>query len=145
MSDLQLPPPPAPRGAYLPVVLSGGLAYVSGMLPLDGDTLLWKGKVPNQVTEQDAVRASRAAALNSLSVLRQALGDLDRIQRIIRVGGFVASNEGFHGQPGVINGASDLFLEVLGERGRHARAAVGVYELPMGSPVEIEVLAAVKD
>lgn len=145
MGDLELPPPPSPRGAYQPVVISGGLAYVSGMLPLDGAKLLWKGKVPDEVSVEEAASAARAAALNSLSVLKQALGGLEKITRIIRVGGFVASNKGFHGQPKVINGASELFLEVLGDRGLHARAAVGVYELPMGSPVEIEVLAAVTD
>lgn len=145
MGDLELPPPPSPRGAYQPVVIFGGLAYVSGMLPLKGDNLLWKGKVPHEVTAEDAVKAARFAALNSLSVLSQALGGLEKITRIIRVGGFVASNKGFHGQPKVINGASDLFFEVLGDRGLHARVAVGVYELPMGSPVEIEVLAAVAD
>ena len=142
--DLNLPPPPSPRGAYQPVVVHGGLAYVSGMLPLDGDRLLWSGKVPSVVSEQEAQQAARAAARNALAVLKKALGDLDRIDRVIRVVGYVASEPGFHGQAAVLNGASELFQEVFGARGTHARAAVGVAELPMGAPVEIEVLVAVK-
>ena len=141
---LALPAPPVPKGAYVPVVVHAGHAYVSGMLPLRDGQLISRGLVGGDVTLAGAQEAARWAALNALSALRAALGSLDRIERIVRVGVFVASASGFTEQPAVANGASDLLLEVFGEQGRHARAAVGVARLPLDAPVEVELLAAVR-
>lgn len=140
---IEIPKVTAPLGSYKPAVISGNLIFVSGQLPLKDGTLLLKGKVGAEVSIEDGIEAARVAAINSVSVMKNELGNLNRITRVIKVTGYVSSAPGFDMQAKVINGASDLFYEIFGEIGRHARAAVGVYELPLGAPVEIEVIAEI--
>jgi enamine deaminase RidA (YjgF/YER057c/UK114 family) len=130
--------------SYVPVVVAGGFAFVSGQVPLEEGAPSSTGKLGRELDVASGADAARRCALQALAALRDALGSLDRVTRIVRVGVFVASVEGFTDQPKVGNGASDLFVEVFGEAGRHARAAVGVPELPLGVPVEVEVLAQVE-
>lgn len=137
---LTLPPVATPAGAYLPAVRSGNQVYVSGQLPVADGKLLATGKVGAEVTPERARELAARCALNALAAIDHLVG-LAAVARIVKVTGFVASAPGFTGQPGVINGASDLFGEVFGEAGRHARSAVGVAELPLDSPVEVEVIA----
>lgn len=136
---IELPAVAAPVAAYVPAVVNGGLVYTSGQLPFVEGALPAVGKVGAEVSAEDAKTYARTCALNALAAAADAAGGLDRIAGVLRVGGFVASAEGFTGQPGVINGASDVLGEIFGDAGRHARAAVGVAELPLGSPVEVEV------
>ncbi|GGN34281.1 enamine deaminase RidA (YjgF/YER057c/UK114 family) [Actinoplanes campanulatus] len=139
---LTLPSVAAPVASYVPAVQSGNHVYVSGQLPFVDGKLPQVGKVGAEVTVEEAAALARLCALNALAAI-DALVGLDRVVKIVKVGGFVASAPGFTAQPAVINGASDLFAAVLGEQGRHARAAVGVAELPLGAPVEVEVIAEV--
>ncbi len=133
----------APLGSYRPAAVSGNLIFVSGQLPIKEGRLLYKGKVGGEVSLEEGIEAAKVAAINTLSVMKGELGNLNRIGRIVKVTGYVSSASGFDLQAKVVNGASDLFYEVFGEEGRHARAAVGVYELPLGAPVEIEVIAEI--
>jgi enamine deaminase RidA (YjgF/YER057c/UK114 family) len=142
---IELPPPPEPVASYVPVVVSGGLAYVSGQVPMADGKLLWTGKLGAELDLAAGAEAARRSALQALSALRAELGSLDRIRRIVKVSVYVASDRGFTDQPKVANGASDLLVQVFGDPGRHARAAVGVAELPLGGPVEVEVVAEVED
>lgn len=139
---LALPPSRAPAFAYVPVVVESGLAWVSGQLPWAGDGLRAAGKVGGTVDQATAQACARDCILNGLAVLAEAIGSLDRVRRIVKVVGFVASAPGFNAQPAVIDAASTLLVEIFGERGRHARSAVGVAELPRDVPVEIEFVAA---
>lgn len=139
---LALPPSRAPAFAYVPVVVESGLAWVSGQLPWAGDGLRAAGKVGAGVDQAMAQACARDCILNGLAVLAEAIGSLDRVRRIVKVVGFVASAPGFNAQPAVIDAASALLVEIFGERGRHARSAVGVAELPRDVPVEIEFVAA---
>lgn len=139
-----VPAPKAPAYAYVPVVLNGDLAWVSGQLPWRLDGSLPQGKLGAGVSIEDGREAARLCVLNALSVMRQALGSLDRIARVVKVTGFVASAPGFVEQPSVVDGASSLLLEIFGEQGRHARSAVGMAELPRSAPIEIEFVFAVK-
>jgi enamine deaminase RidA (YjgF/YER057c/UK114 family) len=140
---IEISPPPAPQGAYQPAVISGNLIFISGQLPLKEGRLLYRGKVGSDVSIEEGMEAARLAAINSLSVMKGELGDLGRIKRIVKLTGYVSSAPGFDMQAKVINGASQFFYDVFGDTGRHARAAVGVYELPLGAPVEIEVIAEI--
>ncbi len=140
---LVLPPPRAPAFAYVPVVVENGLAWVSGQLPWAGEGLRAAGKVGGAVDPALAKDCARDCVLNGLAVLAEAIGSLDRVRRIVKVVGFVASAPGFNAQPAVIDAASTLLVEIFGERGRHARSAVGVAELPRDVPVEIEFVAAI--
>lgn len=142
--DAWLPEPPPPAGLYEPVVIGNGLGYVSGQFPLRGRTLIHPGVVGRDVTEEEARGAAELAALNVLAQVRRALGSLDRVATLLRVDGIVASAAGWTGQPRVLDGASEVFRRVLGERGRHARSAVGVPELPLNACVELVVTFAVK-
>lgn len=137
---IELPPVPAPVAAYVPSRQSGNLLFVSGQIPIAGGALIAKGRVPDQVSEAQARACARQCALNGLAAARSALGSLDRVAQVVRVGCFVASEPGFGGQPGIANEASELMLAVFGEAGRHARAAVGSVSLPLNVPVEIEFL-----
>lgn len=136
-----LPKPPEPLGAYTPCVRSSNLLYVSGQLPVEEGKLKYKGKLGDELTVEQGKDAARIAAINCISVLDHELGQLEKVARIVKVTGYVSSAPGFHDQANIVNGASDLFFEVFGEKGIHARVAVGVYELPNGSPVEIELIA----
>jgi enamine deaminase RidA (YjgF/YER057c/UK114 family) len=139
---LTLPEVVPPLAAYVPAVQSGNYVYVSGQLPMTGGRLGATGKVGAEVSAEDAAVLARTCALNALAAIDSLVG-LGRLVKIVKVTGFVASAPGFTGQPSVINGASELFADVLGELGRHARSAVGVAELPLGAPVEVEVIAEV--
>lgn len=140
---IEISPPPAPQGAYQPAVISGNLIFISGQLPIKEGRLLYRGKVGSDVSIEEGMDAARLAAINSISVMKGELGDLGRIKRIVKLTGYVSNAPGFDMQAKVINGASQFFYDVFGDTGRHARAAVGVYELPLGAPVEIEVIAEI--
>jgi len=140
---IELPPAPQPVASYVPVSVSGSLAYVAGMVPISDGKLMWTGKLGDELDVPAGAEATRRCGLQALAALRSELGSLDRVKRIVRVGVFVCSASGFTDQSKVANGASDLFIEVFGDAGRHARTAVGVPELPLGSPVEVEVIAEI--
>jgi enamine deaminase RidA (YjgF/YER057c/UK114 family) len=140
---LELPPAPSPVASYVPVAVSGNLAFVSGQVPIADEKLLWTGKLGAELGEEAGALAARRCGLQALSALRAALGSLDRVRRIVKVSVFVASADGFTSQSKVANGASDLFVDIFGDAGRHARAAVGVRELPLGAPVEVELVAEI--
>ncbi|MEV6523299.1 RidA family protein [Longispora sp. NPDC051575] len=133
----------APVASYVPAVRTGNLVYVSGQIPFVDGKLADTGKVGADITAERAKELAAICALNALAAVDSLVG-LNEVVKIVKVGGFVASAEGFTGQPGVINGASDLFLAVFGEAGRHARAAVGVSELPLGAPVEVDLIVEVR-
>jgi enamine deaminase RidA (YjgF/YER057c/UK114 family) len=141
--SLELPPPPSALAAYVPCVITDGLAFVAGQIPMSAGTVLSPGHLGDRVTIDEGSAAARRAALQALSVLRDALGGFDRLERLLQVSVFVASTPDFVDQPKVANGASELFVEVLGDAGAHARAAVGVASLPLGASVELTVTAAV--
>ena len=141
---LTLPPVAAPVAAYVPAVVAGGFVYTSGQLPTVGGELPAVGKVGGEVSGPDAAGLARTCALNAIAAAAAAAGGLDAIRRIVKVTGFVASAPGFNGQPQVVNGASELLIEVFGEDGRHARSAVGVAELPLNAPVEVELIAQIR-
>jgi enamine deaminase RidA (YjgF/YER057c/UK114 family) len=140
--DIQLPDVAAPLAAYVPAVRTGSLVYTAGQLPMQFGKLVRTGKVGAEVSPEDAKALARICALNALAAVH-ALVSVDAVTRVVKVVGFVASAPGFHGQPGVINGASELFGEVFGEAGAHARSAVGVSELPLDAPVEVELIVEV--
>lgn len=140
-AGLALPPAPTPVGAYVPAIVVGGAARTSGQLPFVDGALLATGVVGSDVTVEEAAACARAAALNALAALADASGGINAIVRIVRVVGYVASAADFHAQPTVVNGASEVMIEVFGDAGRHVRSAVGVAALPLGAPVEIEVEA----
>ena len=141
----ELPPPPAAVAAYLPCVVHGSLAFVAGQIAMSGGEVLHPGSLGDGVALDEGVEAARQAALQALSALRAALGgSFERVERILQVTVFVASVPGFVEHPKVANGASELLAEILGELGRHARAAVGVPSLPLGAPVELVMTAAVR-
>ena len=138
---LTLPAVAPPVAAYVPAVVSGSHVFTSGQLPFVDGALPATGKVGAEVSAEDAKGYAATCILNALAAVESQIGSLDRITRIVKVTGFVASAPGFTGQPGVVNGASELLGELLGEAGVHARSAVGVAELPLGAPVEIELIA----
>ena len=143
--NITLPAAPKPVGAYVPFVRAGNLVFTSGQLPFEGGKLAYVGKVPTEVSVEQGKEAARLAGINAIAVLREACGgDLARVVRIVRIGVYVQSREGFEQQPTVANGASDLMVAVFGEAGRHARAAVGANALPLNAAVEVEVVAEIK-
>ena len=137
---LRLPSLPKPVAAYIPAVVTGNLVYTSGQLPFVDGKLLGAGKVGAEVSPEDAAEYAKTCALNALAAAESVIGSLDRVTRIVKVVGFVASAPGFTGQPGVVNGASELLGEIFGEPGQHARSAVGVAVLPLDAPVEVELI-----
>ena len=140
---LELPSPPAPVAAYLPCVRTGNLLFISGQIPKEKGELKFLGHLGNNLTIEDGVQAARLCALNALSIVRQEIGDISKVRHIVKLTGYVASAHGFHDQPKVIDGASQLLVELFGDRGKHARAAVGVNELPLGVAVELEMIVEV--
>lgn len=136
---LRLPEVAAPLAVYRPAVLSGRYVHTSGQVPLVDGALPLTGKVGAEVTAEEAKELARTCALNALAAVKSVAGDLDRVARVVKVTGFVASAVDFTGQPGVLNGASELLVDVLGDRGVHARSAVGVAVLPLDAPVEVEI------
>jgi enamine deaminase RidA (YjgF/YER057c/UK114 family) len=137
---LVIPDVAAPAGAYIPAVISGNLVFTAGQLPFVDGALPATGKVGGGVSAEAAKDLARLSALGGLAAVKSAIGSLDRITRIVKVVGFVASAPSFTGQPGVINGASEVLGEIFGDAGRHARSAVGVAVLPLDSPVEVELI-----
>jgi len=144
-AGLTLPAVVAPLAAYVPALRTGALVYTSGQLPLVDGQLLSTGKVGAQVGATEAHALARTCALNALAAAVSVAGSLSAIRRVVKVTGFVASAPDFTGQPQVVNGASELLLEVFGEAGRHARSAVGVAVLPLDAPVEVELVVEVAD
>ncbi|MER0240842.1 RidA family protein [Streptomyces sp. HSW2009] len=142
---LTLPEVAAPLAAYVPAVRTGPYVYTAGQLPLVDGQLSVTGKVGAEVTPDEAKEQARLCALNALAAVKSQIGDLDRVVRVVKVVGFVASAADFTGQPGVLNGASELLREVLGDAGVHARSAVGVAVLPLDAPVEVEIQVEVAD
>jgi enamine deaminase RidA (YjgF/YER057c/UK114 family) len=140
----ELPGVPAPAGSYVPATRSGNLVFTAGQVPFKDGGLPVTGKVGDTVSPEEARDAARLCALNALAAAASEAGGLDNIRRVVKVTGFVASAAGFNGQPQVINGASDLIGEVFGDAGLHARSAVGVAELPLDSPVEVEIIVEVR-
>jgi enamine deaminase RidA (YjgF/YER057c/UK114 family) len=140
---ITLPIPPKPAGSYIPVILSRGMAFVSGQIPVQDGKVVFSGKVPTEKSLEEAQQAARLCAINILAQLKSTLGSLDRISKIVKVSGFVNSSEGFADHPKVINAASDLFYEIFGEKGKHTRIAVGVSSLPLNSTVEIDMIVEI--
>jgi enamine deaminase RidA (YjgF/YER057c/UK114 family) len=139
---IELPAVAAPLAAYVPAARTGNLVYTAGQLPLQDGTLVRHGKVGAEVSPEDGKSLARLCALNALAAVDGLVG-IDAVERVVKVVGFVASAPGFTGQPGVINGASELLSVVFGEAGAHARSAVGVSVLPLDAPVEVEVIVEV--
>ena len=133
-----------PVASYAPAVLSGIHIFVSGQLPMVEGKLRYAGRVGQDVSVDEAKECARIAALNCLAAVRGLVGTLDRIKRIVRVTGFVRSGDDFKDHPAVVNGASDLLVEIFGEAGRHARSAVGASSLPLGAPVEVEMIVEIE-
>ena len=141
---IELPDAPKPVASYVPAVRTGSLLFVSGQVPFSGGEMIETGPVPDACDPERATLAARQCVLNGLAVARASLGgSLDGIRRVVRLGVFVCSTPDFTGQPAVANGASDLLVELLGEAGRHARAAVGSVALPLGASVEVEMVLEV--
>ncbi len=134
---ITLPPAMAPVANYVPYVQTGNQIHISGQISMSGDTA-FKGTVGTEVSLEEAQKAARLCGINLLAQLKAATGDLDRVQRVVKLGGFVQAGPDFYDIPKVINGASDLMGEVFGEQGRHARSAVGVYKLPLNVSVEVD-------
>ncbi len=141
---ITLPEPPRPVATYDPAARSGNLLFISGQLPLVDGRLQKVGKLGSQFTLEEGQEAARRATLNALSVAKQHLGSLDKVSRVVRLGVHVASASGFTDQSRVANGASELLISVFGDSGRHARLALGATELPLGAPVEIELILEVE-
>lgn len=143
--SITLTDPPAPAGAYVPAIVDGDHVLTSGQLPLVDGKLPVTGHVGAEVDPEQAKEMARLCAINALAAIRGAIGDLDRVEQVVKVVGFVSSAPDFTGQPGVVNGASELLGEVFGAAGEHARSAVGVAALPLGTPVEVEVTVRIRD
>ena len=140
-----LPPTPTPAGAYIPLRRTGNLVYISGQGSMVEGELKYAGKVGSDVTEEEGYEASRISVINLLSILKSAIGDLDKVVQVINLHGFVNSAPGFVRQPMVINGASEFLVDLFGEKGRHSRCALSCNELPFDTPVEIEMIVEVED
>jgi enamine deaminase RidA (YjgF/YER057c/UK114 family) len=137
---IELPDAPKPLGSYVPLVRTGNLVFLSGILPLVEGKLTREGRVGEKVTVDEAREDARTAAINALAILKSNLGTLNKISRCVKITGYVSSAPDFTEQPNVLNAASDFMLEIFGEVGRHARAAVGANVLPLNSPVELEFI-----
>jgi enamine deaminase RidA (YjgF/YER057c/UK114 family) len=142
--NLELPSPAAPVANYAPFMINGPRLYISGQMPVGPDGIAFKGHVGSDLDVDQARQAARLCAINVLAQAKAALGDLERIEQCLKLGGFISCTPEFIDHPQVVNGASDLIVEVLGEKGRHSRLAVGVSSLPLNAAVEVEALFAVK-
>ncbi len=142
---LPLPQVAAPIAAYVPAVRTGNLVFTSGQLPTIDGTLIATGKVGAEVTPEQAKAAAERAALNGLAAIKQVIGDLDKIERVVKVVGFVAVDPSFTNHSAVVNGASEFLAECFGEAAKHARSSVGMASLPLDAPVEIELIVEVRD
>jgi len=142
---IELPQLNKPVANYVSARRNGNLLYLSGTGPVVEGKILYLGKLGNELTKEDGYKAARLSAMNMLSILKNELGDLDKVEQIINLQGFVACSDEFYDQPFVINGASDLFVEVFGEAGKHTRAALGTNALPFNTPVEILMTVQIKE
>ncbi len=142
---IDIPEVVPPVAAYVPAVVTGRYVYTSGQLPMRDGEMIATGLVGADVAPDLAKECARQCAINALAAAQSVVGNLNRVTRVVKVVGFVASADGFTGQPAVINGASELLLDVFGEAGRHARSAVGVAALPINAPVEVEIIFEVAD
>ncbi|NOX19892.1 MAG: RidA family protein [Nitrospirae bacterium] len=140
---LTLPEPIRPVGSYVPAITSENLLYLSGILPFKKGKLLYTGRVGGAVSVQQAQEASKLTVLNALAIIKESIG-LERIKQCIRMNGYIASEENFYDQPAVLNAASDLLKTLFGDAGVHTRTAIGVYALPLNSPVEIDFIFEIK-
>jgi enamine deaminase RidA (YjgF/YER057c/UK114 family) len=129
---------------YIPAVLAGDLLFLSGVIPFRAGRLVMEGKLGRDLTVEQGYEAAKVSLLNALAIVKQELGTLDRVRRVVRMTGHVASAEGFVQQPAVINGASDLLVKIFGESGKHARVALGAAELPLNAPIEIELVVQIR-
>lgn len=143
--NISLPAPPSPGGSYLPFSRSGSLVILAGVISVSDEAGEWIGQVGDERSIEDGIEAARVCALNALAALRSVTGSLDDVKQILYMGGYVNAIAGYGQSPSVINGASDLFVEILGDAGKHARAAVSVAGLPRNATVEIQVTAEMKD
>ena len=141
--NITLPDPPKPAGSYVPVIIAGRLVFVSGQIPLKEGKVQYFGKVSKDISVEEAQKAAKLCIINALAHLKNELGNLDKISKIIRVSGYVNSTPEFVEHPRVINAASDLLYEIFGSRGQHSRIAIGVASLPLNSCVEIDVVAEI--
>jgi enamine deaminase RidA (YjgF/YER057c/UK114 family) len=141
---VQLPTPPAPAAAYVPVVQTGNLCFVSGQLPIQEGRVMAAGSVPGVVSVDEATQAARLCAINILAQLKAHLGSLDRVKKVVRINGFIQSDIGFYNHPKVLNGASEFLVEVFGESGKHSRVVAGAKELPMNATIEIDAIVEVE-
>ncbi len=135
-----LPQVATPAGAYVPAVVSGNLVFTAGQIPLVDGKLAATGKVGRDLTAEQAKDIARICALNAVAAVKSVIGDLDRVKKVVKVVGFVSSDPSFSQQPAVVNGASELLEQIFGEKGIHARSAVGVAVLPLDAPVEVELI-----
>lgn len=142
---IKIPEAPKPLAAYIPAAITGNLVYTAGQLPMVDGKLMFEGKVGGDVSIEDGTKAAQICAVNCLSVIKSEIEDLDKIRRIVKVTVFVNSTGGFTQQPEVANGASELLVKIFGEAGKHVRSAVGVNELPINAPVEIEIIAEIEN
>ncbi|AKU18150.1 RidA family protein [Luteipulveratus mongoliensis] len=142
---LSVPEVAAPAGSYVPALRNGNLIYTSGQIPTVAGELQAVGKVGAEVSAEEAAACAQTCVLNAIAAVKSVVGDLDKVTQVVKVLGFVASDPSFDGQPGVINGASDLLGKAFGDKGAHARSAVGVAVLPKNVPVEVEIVVAVED
>lgn len=138
--NISLPLAPKPAGSYVPVTITNNLAFVSGQIPIKDGKVQFQGKVPSTISIDDAQKAAKLCIINVLAQLKAEIGTLDRVSRIVRVSGYVNSSDDFAEQPKIINAASDLLVEIFGDKGRHSRTAVGVACLPFNSSVEIDAI-----
>ena len=143
--NLEVPAAPKPVANYVPVVRVGDVLFLSGVLPSRDGQLIMTGKLGQHLTIEQGREAARVSALNALAIVKSEVGSLDRVKRIVKMVGHIASAPGFTDQPQVLNGASDLLVQVFGEAGKHARVAVGAAELPRQAPVEIELIVQVAE
>ncbi len=141
--NISLPTPPKPAGSYIPVVVSKSWAFVSGQIPIKDGKVAFIGKVPTSQSIENAQKAAKLCAINALAQLKAELGDLDKIKKIIKVSGFVNSEQNFSEHPKVINAASDFLYDVFGEKGKHSRIAIGANSLPLDSTVELDMIVEI--
>ncbi len=143
--QISLPAPPKPVASYVPAVRYGEFLFLSGVIPLVDGKMIYTGKLGKEIETENGYEAARICLLNALAIIRGKLGSLDHVEQVVKLTGYVASSPGFTDQSTVINGASDLLNKLFGEKGCHARVSVGVAELPLGAPVELELVIGLKN
>jgi len=143
--NIQIPTAPSPVGNYLAFRISGNKIYISGQLPIDKNGIMIKGKIGNELTEEDGEKAALLCMFNSIGHLKNAIKDLDKVKSCIKINGYINSENNFENHPSLLNSASDLLVKIFGEKGKHARAVVGVSSLPLNAAVEIETIFEIEN